>query len=819
MAKRRRAPTRKNVASRTRRRSRVTPRSRAGVRQASVDQTVITIRTEGARGLIETKVSRQARLERLAEEWTYILRSRARWADDGGVRQTLRVRALEDLIRVGVPRAFVRSLAATSHVEVELHGWDVADVEANRVHEAAADVPWEYLISAATRGVGRFDPLLVTRLFRNRGRAVVAAPPSHVLFVESAPGRLKDTYEFAFEEERIRAALGAREVDTEAPDHTTGPDRSMEIAHTESLSRLSSTVRKGRWDALHVTGIDTHQAAWLIDGFYDELAEQHPPVRQQIDDGAGRVLDGMILRERNITELPVSYVDLAGALINSTNPPSLVTLNLYYSGARTARELVKQGAHAALGFLDEIDDELAERFFQELYRAWCRAMAIPHAFVEAWQKMSDAQLTGDPLHGTSIVFWMGHSVFDRSIFAARNEPPAPAPETREQRQERLTRQALTPVGDLLQVQCDAEEEVNYSLLHNDRPLLTTLTLTKLVKERLEDITVQVELNLGAQNYPYRFTQLVLDEPQLGLAPVVRIPLTAALPRSLRERVQSTVYVKVTCGGRTAWETTERVTLIPVDEWVDDTDKNPWLPSFVLPRDPAVLKVINSSRRYLVGIRDDPAAGFDGYQSVDPKASNPTEGVDAQVKAIWTALVNEYGLQYINPPPSYSERSQRLRTPSDILASNTGTCVDLALLLASCLEYIDVYPVVVLLEGHAFAGYWRSEEAHDAFVEVRHIPADVPSLGSEPVRSAARRFVDQYGWRLTRLHYDEVMEFVTSGDLVMLEATYLTSASSFSEAMEEGRANLRSRREFDSLLDIRLARTATPPVTPLPIIND
>ena len=81
------------------------------------------------------------------------------------------------------------------------------------------------------------------------------------------------------------------------------------------------------------------------------------------------------------------------------------------------------------------------------------------------------------------------------------------------------------------------------------------------------------------------------------------------------------------------------------------------------------------------------------------------------------------------------------------------------------------------------------------------------------------FVDQYGWRLTRLHYDEIMEYVTSGDLVMLEATYLTSASSFAEAIEEGRANMRSRREFDSLLDIRLARSATPPVTPLPIIND
>jgi hypothetical protein len=262
-----------------------------------------------------------------------------------------------------------------------------------------------------------------------------------------------------------------------------------------------------------------------------------------------------------------------------------------------------------------------------------------------------------------------------------------------------------------------------------------------------------------------------------------------------------------------------VTLIPVDEWLDDTDNNPWLPSFVLPRDPAVLKIVGSARRYLVGITDDPAAGFDGYQSLDEGGDDPSEGIDAQVRAIWTALVNEFRLQYINPPPSYSEQTQRLRTPTDILESSTGTCIDLTLLVASCLEYIDIYPVVVLLTGHAFVGYWRGEKPHEDFARLMRIPAEVPPPGSGVARSAAARFVDPYGWRLTRLHYDEIMEYVTSGELVMLEATFLTSASSFADAVEEGRANMRSRREFDSLLDIRLARSATPPVTPLPIIND
>ena len=124
------------------------------------------------------------------------------------------------------------------------------------------------------------------------------------------------------------------------------------------------------------------------------------------------------------------------------------------------------------------------------------------------------------------------------------------------------------------------------MLHNSRQLLSKFTLTKLVEGPLEDIAVQVELYVGAESYPYRQTIEVLNEVQLALASQVMIPLTASLSRALRERVQSTVYVKVTCGGRTACEETRRVTLIPVDEWLDDTKNNPWLPSFVLPRDPA-----------------------------------------------------------------------------------------------------------------------------------------------------------------------------------------------------------------------------------------
>lgn len=784
-------------------------------------QPVVTIRTLLNDGRIEASVSRDAPLKRLAEEWTYLLRVRTRWADDADLRLAVRERALEGLRQAGISKAFVGQLAQASHVEVELHDWNPKDAEADEIHEAAADVPWEYLISAGTRGVGRYESLLITRLFRNRAPAMNPAPPERVLFIESAPGRLEEIYDFSSERVRIQAAVGANQAKTMSQLRTerslgsTTPGRLLAISETETVDTLAETVRLERWDVLHVTGVDTHQVGWYLPSLYEELKEDQPEIWRAIieppkDDP--RIRDGMLLRRHSVPELPVPFDQLAQTMINPRNPPWLVTLNLYYSGTRTAREMVKRGARAALGFLDEIDDELAERFFQAFYRAWCHdgASTISRAFMAAWHTMS-----GNRLHGTAIVIWMGRSVFDDYDEQARPLTSSQAEGTRAALLQRIAEMSIDKV---LHVDFEVPEEVNYSLLHNERPLVSTLTLTKLVNEPLEDIAVVVELNLGTQNYPFRTTELVLDQPQLALASDVRIPLTATLPRSLRERVQSTVYVKVTCQGRTAYEKTKPVTLIPVDEWLDDTDKNPWLPSFVLPRDPAVLKIITASRRYLVGIEDDPAAGFDGYQSVDPDAENPTHGVDSQVQAIWTALVNDFRLQYINPPPSYSDQTQRLRTPSDILESSSGTCVDLALLLASCLEYIDIFPVVVLLEGHAFAGYWRSEEAHDAFIEVKHVPSEVPPAGSAVVREAGVRLVEEYGWRLTKLHYDEIMEYVTSGDLVFLEATFLTSASSFADAVKEGRADMRSKREFDSLLDVKLARTASPPVTPLPVIN-
>ena len=254
-------------------------------------------------------------------------------------------------------------------------------------------------------------------------------------------------------------------------------------------------------------------------------------------------------------------------------------------------------------------------------------------------------------------------------------------------------------------------------------------------------------------------------------------------------------------------------MLPVDQWRDNDKDGQWLPSFVLPRDPAVTGLIERAQKYVRVLRDDPSAGFDGYQSLDPRAPEPASEVDRQVQAIWSTIVHELDLGYINPPPTYSNAmdSQRLRTPSMVVKDRSGTCIDLALLLAACCELIDVYPVIFLLKDHAFPGYWRQDRFQQQFMELSEDFVDEMAT-EEPSKTTAPGG-QRVSWWFRDTAYVEIVRQVKLGNLVPLESVWLTEHSGFEEAVDGGRDNLKKLSRFHSMLDIARAREAN--VTPLP----
>ncbi len=136
----------------------------------------------------------------------------------------------------------------------------------------------------------------------------------------------------------------------------------------------------------------------------------------------------------------------------------------------------------------------------------------------------------------------------------------------------------------------------------------------------------------------------------------------------------------------------------------------------------------------------------------------------------------------------------------------GTCIDLALLFAACLEYVEIYPVIFLLSDHAFPGYWRNEQSYKDFLEMRKFP-EVALEGAVDASASAQR----------RLRFEEVRQWVRDGDLVPLETVWLTNHSGFAEAVSAGIDNLRSSANFESLVNIYKLRGEN--VTPLPIAGE
>ena len=168
----------------------------------------------------------------------------------------------------------------------------------------------------------------------------------------------------------------------------------------------------------------------------------------------------------------------------------------------------------------------------------------------------------------------------------------------------------------------------------------------------------------------------------------------------------------------------------------------------------------------------------GYQN------NSAEDVVRMLRGLYLALQKDLQLSYINPPPSFETPqrqqdgeptiSQKVVFPEQIYAERRGTCLDLALLGAACLERMGLHPVFFLIAGHAFFGVWME-----------------PSMLREPVLR----------------DFSQVAELVRTGRWLVLNSTTFAMSDSrpFETCIEEGRHYLSNAASFLCAVDVTTAR--------------
>ena len=173
--------------------------------------------------------------------------------------------------------------------------------------------------------------------------------------------------------------------------------------------------------------------------------------------------------------------------------------------------------------------------------------------------------------------------------------------------------------------------------------------------------------------------------------------------------------------------------------------------------------------------------FEGYQS------NDIERVLQIMSAIYSAIQNEE-IVYSSLPPGYEEMGQRLRLLNTIQQEMFGNCIDISLLFAACLEAVDLNPILIITQGHAFVGCWLQDEKFSEVVN------DDKTAITKRLSKGIR-------------------------EMAAVEATSLCKGinSKFTDAVSQGEARLVEKDDFLLAIDVKRARTIG--IRPLPLITN
>ena len=331
---------------------------------------------------------------------------------------------------------------------------------------------------------------------------------------------------------------------------------------------------------------------------------------------------------------------------------------------------------------------------------------------------------------------------------------------------------VKPTGVGIEIEADAT--LGYASIQNSVPVVRSLRLTNHGPETLENLQVLISCNPRfAQGIKLRFDRLLPSESR-RVSPVDLQPDHSYLS-DLQEAIHAVVKVTVLTGTNELAHSDQPVEVLAYDQWAGTRALPELLAAFCMPNNPAVDILIGKASKLLRSQHNE--LSMNGYQS------KSREVVWKQVSALYSTISAE-ALQYSEPPASFGSDGQKIRTPERILEARVATCLDLAMLFASCLEQAGLRPVILIKDGHAWVGVWLHS-------------ACFPNPLTDDVQ-AVRKRVDS----------GEFLVFETTG-----VAQHHSHRPSLRIAMEQGHAHLLEEGTFRYAVDIHRAREVQ--IKPLP----
>ncbi len=325
----------------------------------------------------------------------------------------------------------------------------------------------------------------------------------------------------------------------------------------------------------------------------------------------------------------------------------------------------------------------------------------------------------------------------------------------------------------VQIHAELTSVVNYALQQNRLPVLRELAIENGTQHELTDLTLRICSDPPILK-PFERSIRAIPAGETYLLRDAALQPDGAFLASLTERLNGELHVSLSCGEEELASLDREITALAFDEWHGSTVFPELLTAFVLPNHPAIAGINAKAAELLEKWSGNPS--LNAYQTRDPNR------VRMQAAAVYGALQAQ-NLIYAAPPASFEPVGQRVRLCGAVLEQKMGTCLDLTLLYAACLEAIGLHPLLLLQPGHIFAGVWLEELTFPEAVQ------DDPSL-------------------VTKRLADGVNE------IAVVECTAFTAgkSTSFEDACRRAAQEL-SETPLDLLIDVSRARLSG--IHPLP----
>lgn len=255
-----------------------------------------------------------------------------------------------------------------------------------------------------------------------------------------------------------------------------------------------------------------------------------------------------------------------------------------------------------------------------------------------------------------------------------------------------------------EVQLEYMPCINYAMMHNHIAILKFCTVKN--KDDHDWNMVRIFIH-GEYINPAESIIETIQAGQTLKINTLKIIVDANQLIELTEGIDSSFKLSLSIQNEIIFEHEYPFYLMAFDQWTGISVLPELLAAFVTPNHPLLSRVSVNASNFLNQWTGNSA--LDEYQTQNPNR------VRMQVAAIYEALRSE-SLVYSTPPASFEAYGQRIRLVDKVLSEKLGTCMDLTLLFASCLEANGIHSLLIMLKGHIFVGAWLTNDVYSKVVD-------------------------------------------------------------------------------------------------------